>query len=349
MDTQNFNPADNEQSKETVTEERGNEIHHHHYYYSREARHRAMNFGQLFFGLLLLFFGIAYLVNVLGLSEFNFTITWGLVLPILAVAAGLSLISFRGWIGGLIGLILVLVLASIVLFMSFAPVNFRHMGSYQTIEGFDYQVEKISIAKEASAQQADITIKTGAGEFSISGDSGDLISGDFASSFLRWQQANEMDGKTQVVDLATIGEWPMMMGKVNNKLDLKLNSDLPLALNLETGAAAMNFDFSKIKLSDLTVKTGASSLVLKLGDKVAVSKVKIKAGASSIKIILPVTVGARVSVDSGLSSKNFPEFDQLNNDSYQSENYNDTIKKIDFDLGIGLSSVDIAWEPSLTK
>ena len=131
MDTQNFNQASDAKPQETVTEERGKEIHHHHYYYSRETRHRVSNFGKLFFGLLLLFFGIAYLAKSLGLAQFNINFTWTAIISVLVIVAGLSMISFRGWLGGAIGLILVFILAGIVLFMAFTPVNFWQAGSRQ--------------------------------------------------------------------------------------------------------------------------------------------------------------------------------------------------------------------------
>jgi hypothetical protein len=106
----------------------------------------------------------------------------------------------------------------------------------------------------------------------------------------------------------------------------------------------MDLDFSQIDLTSLSVNTGASSLKLKLGDKVAAAKVKIKAGASSVDISLPSYIGARITINSGLSSKDFPDFDQINDQTYQSKNYDLAGKKIDFTLDIGVSKVAISWD-----
>lgn len=346
MNEENLTPPGDRSTDELKPVEKIKEIHHHHYY-GPEVKRGAMNFGQLFFGLLLLFFGIAYLARSLGIVEFNLVVSWVNLWPVLVIIAGLSLISFRSWFGGLIGIILIFILAGIVIFLAFTPVNYQQFGPFQMMGGGTSETteqENIIIAKEDKAKQAEINVKIGAGEFKIGGTTTDLISGSYSSNFLQLKQDNRLDGETQKVSIETVGSWPLMMARRFNELNLMLNPNLPLKLNFETGAMAMNFDLRESQVPELNIDTGVSSLELHLGDKVDQAKVTIKAGASSIKIWLPSYVGAKLNIDSGLTSKNFKDFEKIDDRHYQSKNYNLVSKKIDFDLEVGVSSVAIDWE-----
>jgi hypothetical protein len=72
-------------------------------------------------------------------------------------------------------------------------------------------------------------------------------------------------------------------------------------------------------------------------------KVLVNAGASSIKILLPRTAGAKVTVDSGLTSKNLIDFRQIDSKNYISNNYDSAQQKFDIALKLGASSLEINW------
>ena len=87
-------------------------------------------------------------------------------------------------------------------------------------------------------------------------------------------------------------------------MDVGLSDSTLWDATLSTGATSMNADFTHVRLSSLTVKTGVSSLRLRLGDvptEVAKTDVVIKAGVSSVDITVPRTAAVRIVTNNGLS------------------------------------------------
>ncbi|KKW22510.1 MAG: hypothetical protein UY65_C0023G0018 [Parcubacteria group bacterium GW2011_GWA2_51_12] len=99
-----------------------------------------------------------------------------------------------------------------------------------------------------------------------------------------------------------------------------------------------------MNVTDFNLDTGASSLDLIFGDKQATSRVAVDAGASSINITIPRTVGAKLVVDGGLSSRNFQDFRSLGEGEYESENYASAQKKVEINIDAGVSSLNVGWK-----
>jgi hypothetical protein len=132
---------------------------------------------------------------------------------------------------------------------------------------------------------------------------------------------------------------------MRNTLDIKLNNQLPVDLNIDSGAASLNLDLRTVMVKNLTVDAGASSIDLKLGDLVDASMVVVKSGASSINVAIPKTVdGVRVKIDAGLSGKNVPSALKDKGDGlYETDGYAEAKKKLDLSIDAGASSIDITW------
>lgn len=79
---------------------------------------KRINFGSLFLGLTLIFFGLAYLGSSSGLWQMNIHIPWNIAFPLLIVIAGLSLLPSGSFFSRTIGFVLVVVLFLFVLFVS---------------------------------------------------------------------------------------------------------------------------------------------------------------------------------------------------------------------------------------
>lgn len=297
-----------------------------------ENRNHHFNFGRLFWGLLIIVVGIIYFVQNSGLVPLNFSLEWWQLWPTLIIGLGLSLLSSRGIISTLTGMIITLLALGLVVF-SFVFNQSAIPASSQNV----------SISRSDGASSGNIILKTGAGKLTIAGNSNDLISGSLNSTFMEYQTTSSVIDGVQNVEITGRGSGHVFGRQINNA-DLKLNNDVPVSMSIDSGAIDMNLDYSDVKLDNLDINTGASTLNLTLGDKEDSSHVIIDAGASSINIILPKAAGARVVITSGLSSKNFTDFNQVSNNTYESNNYNSVSKKIDITLSLGASSLNINWQ-----
>lgn len=301
-----------------------------------DEKNRGWNFGGIFFGIILIFAGFIYLGNTTGL--FNIDIDLWQFWPVFIILAGLSMISGRGWFGSLFGIVITLIIIGVAAIIIFGKVDLNSSNSaiYQ---------KTIAVEKEPEVKSAIIDVKIGAADFKIRGGANNLISGIFDSNFSQLTVDSETENDIQKVSLK--GKDYLMwqiFGRKWTNLDLKVNSDIPVAFNIETGAMDMDFDLSDVIAEDIDIDTGASDLKIVLGDKAESAKLSINAGASSVEIVLPRTLGVKVNIDSGLSSKNLIDFKQINSNTYQSENYEISQKKLDVDLNLGVSSLDITWK-----
>lgn len=315
-----------QQEQTQHVEERPKEIHHHHY-------HKGPNFGGIFFGIILVIIGVVYLGKNLGFFPADINVNWNMLWPLVVIFIGISILGGRSWFSGIVGIIIIIAVAALVVLALFTGVGDR---SPMTTSS------DILIAKDTGATSARIDLATGAGVLNIRGGSDELVTGTFASNFLDLTRSSDVVDGVQVVTLKTEGSWTGF-GHKTNDINLKLNPDIPTALNLDTGAIDMNVDLSTVNATSVDIDTGASDLSLVMGDKAALSNISIDAGASSITITLPKTVGAKVIVDSGVSSKDLQEFTKRDDTTYVSSTYDTAEKKVDIDLNIGATSLVVKW------
>ena len=106
----------------------------------------------------------------------------------------------------------------------------------------------------------------------------------------------------------------------------------------------LNVDVSEIMTNSVNIDTGATSMKLTLGDKTTFDAVSIDAGASSLTINLPKTLGAKLIIDSGLTSKDLPDFNKIDDKTYETANYGSTEKKTEITLKLGVSSLKVNWK-----
>lgn len=304
------------------------EIHHHHY----ESKH-GIGLGRLLVGLVLVMVGLAYLGNSTGWFHINIDL-WRLW-PLLIVILGLSMLSRRGWVAWLIGAIVTLVVLGAVALALFSNTSFGNRDIVQ---------KGIAIDKITGAEKATVSIDTGAGQLIITGGADRVVNGTFESNFADLATESTLSGTEQRVEISAKGKWSGF-GNHRNDLDLKLMSDLPTELSIDSGASDMNLDLRTIMASRISIDTGASDLELHLGDRATLTNVKVKAGASSVAITVPTAVGVRLKLDAGVSSKDIDsDIKRVDDQNYQTDNYNTADKKIELDLDLGVASFELNQE-----
>jgi hypothetical protein len=121
-----------------------------------------------------------------------------------------------------------------------------------------------------------------------------------------------------------------------------MNSEIPLELDVDTGASAARLDLEDLKVTDLRLETGASSTEITLPAKAGYTKVEIDAGAASLGIRIPSGVAARIKTEGALVGVNvdqsrFPREGVV----YQSVDYETAENKADLDIDIGAGSISV--------
>ncbi len=262
-----------------------------------------MRRNTLFWGAVLIILGILFLLNNLNILQF----------PVWQVAWPILLIAFGVWV--LVGTML------------------RRRPN---------QGEQVTIPLD-SAVRARITIRHGAGRLSLVGktEAGVLLKGTFEGGL---DYHTRQDGDVLNVDMRVPeNNFPWEWGP-GDTLDWNFNlSDaLPLILDINTGASESQVDLSELRVTDLSLQTGASSTLITLPSAAGMTDVRVESGAASVSLKVPYGVGARIRVHSGLASINidqtrFPR----NGDLYLSPDYESAQNKVDIDIQTGVGAIDI--------
>jgi len=328
-------PEDNQTPKEEVKkeepQEQPKEVHYHHHYDKRKG----WDLGRFFWALILLFIGVALLGQNFGWFNINLENIWRFW-PVILIIIALSMLTRRGIMGTIFGgIVVILIVAGIVLSIVFG-------GSSQSKE---VTTQNFSETLTESVTSGKIVIDAGAGTLNIGGISSDLVSGKLESNIASLNvNPSISDGKKTVdFSLDVTNNWTSWFGHNTNELTVDLTDKIPLEMVVNVGAMDLNQDFSKIKLENLTIKSGATSANLKFGQLVDYATFNLDTGASSNNILLPEGIGAKVTIDSGVSSTDLKEFKKIDDNTYETEGYDQAAKKIDMDIKMGAASLNVKW------
>jgi hypothetical protein len=262
-----------------------------------------MNRGRMFWGVVLVCIGLLLLLDNLGyLGGIN---VWSLILALFLIALGIWILwghFFRG-----------------------AP-----------------ESEHVSIPIE-SAQQSSIRFQHGAGRLFVSASAtpGVLLEGDFGGGL---EVSKNLRGDLLDVRLHTPTQiFPFFWSPgFNLDWNVMLATDIPLSLNLETGASETRLDLRGLKVTKLAIKTGASSTKLTLPANAGYTSATIESGAASVDVQLPEGVAARIRSRGGLSTLDMDRQKFVRSgDAFQSSDYETALNKVDLDIQMGVGSVSI--------
>jgi hypothetical protein len=259
----------------------------------------------IFCAVALIVTGVLLLLGTLGLIP----VGWGLIWPLLLIAAG----------------------AWLVWAVLTRPANF--------------EVQEASIPLD-DAGRAHLSIHHGAGRLIISSGApaGRLVDGRFSGGLdYRADRAGDLlDVRMRIPDQGS--RWANPWSWSSNGLDwlMGLNSNVILDLELETGAGALEANLGGLRVEKLHLKTGASSSELVLPANAGYTRVELEGGAASVALRVPAGVAARIVSRGGASSINvdlnrFPR----TRDGYQSADYETAPNKVDIAANMGAASVDV--------
>jgi hypothetical protein len=265
-----------------------------------------MRYNSIFFGGIVLVFGLALLGgNLLSIN------IWPFLIPVLIIFIGVWLLVMS------------------------------RVGPQKM------ELETASIPLDG-ATRAEIRIRHGAGRLTVAGGAGaqDVASGSFGGGLSRQvnRRGDTLDVEMKIPEdlwfrgggVWFVGAWSPIVW------DVRLNENIPLTLDFETGAGENKIDLSALKAVDIRLKTGASSSELTLPVNAGRTKVKISSGAAAVVVRVPDGVAANIRVQSGLAGINIDErrFPRSGN-GYTSPDYAQAANAVDIDVETGVGSIEI--------
>ena len=300
--------------------------------------------SHIFWGLLFVGLGLLVLINNFTTIFMDWATIWKLW-PLTIVLIGLSILVKHQYgksaIAGLAALVLAL-----AIFASFKTATHFFSNDLNIDFGdgalHEYGTSEFYESYDSTLSFATLNFDAGAGTFRITDTTHNLITAITEGHKNNYKLRRLDTDSSSIVDFDMGDKAIFRFGKdYKNKVDISLNSTPVWEMNFDVGAASMDFDLTKFKTKKIDVDMGAASINIRLGNLYPEIKLVVDAGASDINIFIPKESGCEIVTDGALSSKHFNDFEKIDSDNYETENFNDAANKIHIDIECGVSSISV--------
>lgn len=297
-----------------------------------------MNTKQIFWGIIFLVVGGLLLLHNFNVIILGWHFIWRFW-PLVLILWGISLlIKDKGTKS--VFYILIPLLIGLLIFS----------GIIGLIRGCNVDFDDVEITKQEIVEpysptvtNAAFQLEAGAGRFTVSDPTENLLTADIKSSFGEYKFDSWSDDSIKNLRISMTGP-KIRFGSFlkGNQVRVHLNPNPIWKFDIDVGAADMKLDLTSYKTEKVKVDMGAASLYLKLGDLSDSTEVEIEGGASSVKIFVPESSGCEILTDVALSKKRFEGFEKSDEDIYRTSNYDSAGKKIRIKLNGGVSSIHVS-------
>ncbi len=213
------------------------------------------------------------------------------------------------------------------------------------------------------ASQANVTVRFGAGDLSV-GQLEDRSRDQLAS--MTYDGPSSLDPTAHYSVVGGVGRLDYQVNSRGGffgtpfdtrsgapRMTIGLAPDVPLTLNLQTGAANTDLDLTGLRVTNLDLSTGATSTQIHLPRAAGLTVVRASSGAATLTFDVPPGVAAQIRHQGGLSTLNvdqtrFARVDSgqgqpgvAGNSMYRSPDYDSAANRVDITLETGVSTVNV--------
>ena len=290
---------------------------------------------------LLIGLGILFLLNNLGVLSWAIWPEIVRLWPLLLIAVGLDLLfGRRSALGSLLAALLVLAALAAAIWWSNGWLGVGSPLSSQSLS------QPLNGAKRA---RVDIAMGMGELRLGAQSESDGLISGTVAhGSRDQIQRDFTISSDTATFKLHAVRQtgWstPLRIGNKNELVwDLRLNPEIPLQLDLSTGAGTAVLDLARLNVTSLNVSTGVGTTTLNLSQRGSL-QANVSGGVGDTTITIPAGVAARISASTGLGQVRITGNFQRQDNLYVSPNYASATDRLDLAIHAGIGSVTVVQD-----
>ncbi|MCL6581427.1 MAG: toast rack family protein [Firmicutes bacterium] len=305
---------------------------------------------RVFWGVVLVLTGALLLATNLAPFDVHlWPVVWK-VWPLLLVLWGVAiLLRPAKTVGAVITAALVLAaFAAVALYAaSYPTAEESRTGIWRLLPELPGREQRYTLEQplEPDVTQARLHLAFGAGELTVKGDAAQdrLATGtlEYVGSppdvrYSRSDQTTDLGlglrGRTVWFGASDI-EWDIQLGRVP-----------AWVLELDLGATEAELDLSALRVTELDLEAGASSVELRLGDAGVDTQARFKLGAAKMRLDLPRSVGVRVTVSGAALGHNLSEAGfARSGDTWLSPGYEDKTTRLTLDLEAGAGSFEVHW------
>ena len=303
-----------------------------------------MKTSHIFWGLLFIVLGLLVLINNFTSIFMDWATIWKLW-PLVVVLLGLSILIKHKYGKSVIAGLAAIILA-FAIFASFKTAANLVNHDFNVVFGddadYEYTTTEFTEQYDSTLIFATLNFDAGAGEFNISKTTENLIAATAEGMKHNFKLTRFDSDSSTKIDLSMRQKSIFRFGEnYKNNIDVALNPKPVWDMNFDVGAASMDFDLTEFKTKQIDVDMGAASIKIKLGSLYPETKLSVDAGASDINVFVPKESGCKISIDGALSSKHFSDFEKIDSDNYETENFKEAANKVYIEIDCGVSSISV--------
>ncbi|MEJ2595139.1 MAG: DUF5668 domain-containing protein, partial [bacterium] len=221
-----------------------------------------MKFRNIFWGVILIFLGILFILSNLNMIQFDWYHLWRLW-PVVLILWGVSILPAHNLIKMFLTL---LVLGGTVYFMVDRTIAWDKGRSFNIEKWEDWDdadnmpvSQSFNIPYDDSVSNAMLELDLAAGSFYIDDSTNNLIDFNKKGDKVKYSYNIKRTDERAVIRIER-EENKIITGKSKHSVSLNLNAEPVWDLNLDVGAASLQFDLSDFKIKNLDLDGGAASL-----------------------------------------------------------------------------------------
>jgi hypothetical protein len=285
--------------------------HHHRHDWGRPYRRRY----HFFWPVILIGFGVLFLVDNLGLLPWGVGGTIARFWPLILIIIGLDILFGS--------------------FFRFHPRPWTQSGGQQTIS------QPLN-----GATHAVVNLETGIYRLRIGSlaKPGQLVEGSVSLGGNEQLEQNfRQDGATAYVDLRTHGWYgfPFCYNWVCDRTwELQFNPEVTIRFRINAGVGEAFIDLAQLKVSDLNLHAGVGRIDLTLPG-MGRMKGKIEGGVGEIRVEIPKSMAARLKAETGIGSFNIQGNYQSQGAFRVSPNFETAENQADLDIHGGVGQITV--------
>lgn len=305
-----------------------------------------MSYRKIFWGVLLVIIGILFILKNTGVLFFSWHTIWHLW-PVVLILWGISLIPIKDWIKLVLSLVTVLVtFLTAQHYTEKHPHNNNWNWEWNDNDSNNNDEVATSIDNtltekyDSTLVSAMLVMNIGAGEFTIKDTANDLINVSHNNSGANYSMETTRQDSSCKIKLQ-LDKGKFKGGHMDNSVEMKLNPNPIWDMELNVGAAEVNFDLTPFKTRNISVQGGASDMEIKLAAALPSTNVTIEAGMANIIVSVPESAGVEIVSNTFLASKEFEGFEKTDKQHYKTPGFDKTTNRIKINIQAGMARVDV--------
>ncbi len=195
-------------------------------------------------------------------------------------------------------------------------------------------------------QKADVELRMGAGELTVSSGTRELLEGDFRYSSRDYRPRIDYSVVSGNRGELVIEQEEVRSFNLNSdyrlEWDLSLTDSIPLDIYVSLGAGKSTLDFSGLKLESLEIDMGAGDLEVYLPGKLSADlPVSIQGGIGELTIYLPEDTAVEADMTGGLGELNVYDLERQGGRYIAGNPDRDPSIQLNVEAGIGEMTVEV--------